>query len=174
MNNCKYDKQFIMSQKSTYILYMCMFTAAYSRLCTWRVYSEHHRGGLYPCICAEGTAVETTIFRHHTCQVQTDIQGVCTADPAPVAVVFAHQAIFHLLTHSNNVPGMAMRHLLQNNLVNGAIVLVVTADGQIVVQLRHQLRVGLDHLWGGGLCDVDVFWGLICKYRKVEGTQKMK
>ncbi|TNN89001.1 hypothetical protein EYF80_000879 [Liparis tanakae] len=66
--------------------------------------------------------------RSGSCQVQTDIQAVCTADVAPVAVVLAQQAPFHLLTHSDDAPGLAVRHPLQNDLVDGTIVLVVAAD----------------------------------------------
>ena len=134
-----------------------------SCLCTWRWHSEQHCGGLHACICAESTAVETTVFRHYTCQAQTNIQAVCAADSPPVTVVFAHQAPLRLLTHSNDAPGVAMGHLLQNDLVNSAIVLMVAADGQVVVLLCYQLCVCLNRLWGGGLrAVVFFFWWLIC------------
>lgn len=143
------------------------------RLCTWRAHGDQHCGGLHPCICAEGTAVETPILLRHSRQVQTKIQGVSTADPAPVAVVFAHQAPSHFLTHSYTAPGLAVWHGLQHDLVNSAIVLMVTADGQILVLLCYQLCVRLDHAWGGGLRAVVFFWGLICKHRKVEDAQEI-
>lgn len=136
--------------------------------CTWRGHSEQHSGGPHASICVESTAVETTIFLCHTCQVQTDIQAICAVDPAPVTVVLTYQPPFHFLTHSNDVPGMAMHHPLQNDLVNCTIVLVVTAEGQVAVLLCYQLCVCLNHLWCGGLCAIFVFflWWLICEYRK--------
>lgn len=87
------------------------------------------------CIGVKSTAVETVVFLCHVSQVQTHIQAVLAADPAPVAVVLRHQAFLHLLAHSNNDPRLAVQHPLQYDLVNGAIMLIVTSDGQVGVLL---------------------------------------
>lgn len=155
------------SSSCHYLLYTCARSTLHAVcLCTWRGHGEQHRGGLHPCVCAEGAAVETTVFLHHTCQVQANIQAVRAADPAPVAVVLGQQAPIHLLAHSDDAPGVAVRHLLQNDLVHGAVVLVVTADGEVVVLLGYQLCVRRERLWGGGLGAVVFFRGLICEHRK--------
>lgn len=115
-------------------------------LCTWNGHCEQHCVHLHPHIRVEGTAVETTVVRHHTCQVQADVQAVGTAHASPFAVVLAQQAHLHLLAHTDDAPGLGVRHPLHNDLKNGAIVLAVTADGQVIVLLCHQLYVCDRHL----------------------------
>lgn len=108
------------------------------KLRTWCDYCEQHSSDLLSCVHAEPAAVEATVFLRHVSQEQADIKAADTVDRSPVAVVFAHQVSIYLLTNSNNGPGLAVGHPFQNDLVNGTIVLVITADGHVVAQLCYQ------------------------------------
>lgn len=141
--------------------------------CTWRRHSEQHSCGLHSCVSAEGAAVETPVLWLHTCKLQTDIQAVGTAHPASVAVVFIHQTPFYLLTHPDDTPGQTLWHLFQNDLVDGAIVDVVTADGHVVVLPCDQLPVCFDPFRGGGLCEVLLFWRNICRKENQSMSRKL-
>lgn len=125
--------------------------------CTWVSDSELHGCSLHTHICVEGASIETTVFLHDICQMQTNVQAVGAVDSAPVAVVLAHQAPLHLLAHPDNDPAKAVQHPLQNDLVDGTIVLVVALDGQVVALLCYQLCVCHGRFWRRGLCAVDLF-----------------